>query len=659
MKIKTIINYRPDIDGLRALAVIMVIAYHAFPKIFYSGFIGVDVFFVISGFLISGIILKMLKNNEFTFYSFYSRRVKRIFPALIIVLLTCLLFGWFFLFSEEYLSLVKNVLAGAGFFSNILYYFESGYFDISTNLKPLIHLWSLGVEEQFYIFWPIILVFIFKKRKKILTPMIIILLLSLLLNIFIGFKNPSAAFYLTLTRFWEFVSGAIIAYLNFSEEETVSVFLNKLKFKLFAQNKRKIITKNLLSIVGAALILLSLFIINEGNFYSGLVIISIIGVCLIIVAGPSAFINKKILSNKLLVYIGLISYPLYLWHWPLFSFANIIKSGEPTTDLKLLLIVVSFVLAWLTYEFVEKKIRYSINKKWVFILLLLMLLVFTLSLIIYFNKGFNKRFPNQEVLLKQITLSPTVRLSAARDKINGRELCLRLYPQKIKNIICLASDDGPNKVFIIGDSHTRFVYDGYHQILVNKGYSVINLGISSCPYLEPEETNQSESHKNCNNYFKKIIDIIKKEKPKAILISNDGWYSEKNLFKQGMSETLSSLPKDIPLIWFLQTPRPPFSLAKCVSRSANIKNFSQDCSFEKNIYTEYFYGYAEAVEEIKKNYPRLITVNPSNVLCDKERCSIILNNNFLYIDNKSHLSLYGSYFVANKLPIDQYLPSLK
>ena len=205
-------KYRPDIDGLRAIAVLAVIGFHAFPGWIKGGFIGVDVFFVISGFLISSILFSSLETERFSFLSFYNHRIRRIFPALALVLATCLIFGWFALLPNEYMELGKQVVAGSGFAANILFWRQSGYFDVATELKPLLHLWSLGVEEQFYIVWPVLLWLAWKKRFNLLSITVLIAVASLIYGFAAAINNTVAAFYSPASRTWELLLGALLAY---------------------------------------------------------------------------------------------------------------------------------------------------------------------------------------------------------------------------------------------------------------------------------------------------------------------------------------------------------------------------------------------------------------------------------------------------------------
>ena len=334
--------YRPDVDGLRALAVLAVLGYHAFPGALPGGFAGVDIFFVISGFLITGIILEDLQRGRFTFANFYWRRVRRIFPALILVLAACLALGWQLLLPDEYTQLGKHVAAGAGFVSNIALWREAGYFDSAAELKPLLHLWSLGVEEQYYLVWPLLL-FLFRKWSKPMLWMIATIgIASFLLNVSIVNTRPTAAFYLPMTRFWELLAGSLLAY-----------------FAAFGWKENPKL-KNANAMAGTALVCAGLALLQPDRAFPGWwALLPVLGAALLIAAGPQAWINRQILAHRSLVFIGLISYPLYLWHWPLLTYARIVQGGEPPVAVKVGLLAASVLLAWLTYELVEKKIRYG------------------------------------------------------------------------------------------------------------------------------------------------------------------------------------------------------------------------------------------------------------------------------------------------------------
>lgn len=346
-------KYRPDIDGLRAIAILSVVIFHAFRGKMPGGFIGVDIFFVISGFLISTIIFSSIERDRFSLVEFYVRRVRRIFPALILVLFFCLAFGWFVLFADEYSQLGKHIAAGAGFIQNFILWRESGYFDNSAETKPLLHLWSLAIEEQFYIFWPLLLAFVWKCQWSFLRITSVIAAVSFAANIYLILSgHPTAAFYLPFSRFWELMVGGVLAYVVLHRPQLIEKH------------------KDAQSFFGFALILAGLLLLNKGRDFPGWwALLPTLGAFFIISAGPSSWLNEKLLANKLMVWIGLISYPLYLWHWLLLSFAQIfagdqIFAGEmPSKLTKLEAIALAFLLAWITYRFVEIPIRSGKHKR--------------------------------------------------------------------------------------------------------------------------------------------------------------------------------------------------------------------------------------------------------------------------------------------------------
>lgn len=363
-------KYRPDIDGLRAVAVLAVVTFHAFPDWMKGGFIGVDIFFVISGFLISTIIFDGLDKGAFSFSEFYSRRIKRIFPALSLVLIASYAFGWFTLLSDEYMQLGKHIAAGSGFVANFVFWSEAGYFDNSGETKPLLHLWSLGIEEQFYIVWPLVLWFSWRRKLNLLTLSATAALISFYLNIK-GVKQDSVAtFYSPQTRFWELLCGSILAWLTLYRKNALASiklkidgWLAKAIYREDIETDGKTIS-NTISIIGCLLLIYGFSRISKSMSFPGnWAVAPVLGAVLLISSGPKAWINKKILSNKLAIWLGLISFPLYLWHWPLLSFSRIIESEVPSRKIRFAALALSILLAWLTYKFIERPIRLGKNSK--------------------------------------------------------------------------------------------------------------------------------------------------------------------------------------------------------------------------------------------------------------------------------------------------------
>jgi peptidoglycan/LPS O-acetylase OafA/YrhL len=319
--------YRADIDGLRALAVALVVAFHAFPAAVPGGFIGVDVFFVISGYLITGLILDRQAANRFSIKDFYVRRARRILPALAIVILATLVIGWFVLLPLPYERLGLHAVASALFFPNLVFWSEAGYFDVAARSKPLLHLWSLGVEEQFYLVWPLLLVALRRWKAPTAIVLCTISAVSLVYSSVAAFETPTAAFYSPLSRLWELGAGGILV-------------------------TRRPLLPALASPLGLILIAGSAFALTPASPFPGLLaVVPVVGTVLVIAT------SSRALGWGPLVALGRISYPFYLWHWPLLSFvaignreSGIVNAGA---------VLVSAMLAWLTARFIENPIRFG------------------------------------------------------------------------------------------------------------------------------------------------------------------------------------------------------------------------------------------------------------------------------------------------------------
>ncbi|WP_082754751.1 acyltransferase family protein [Burkholderia savannae] len=336
--------YRPDIDGLRAIAVTSVLLFHAFPGVVSGGFVGVDIFFVISGYLITSILVDEVRGNRFSIATFYARRARRIFPALVAVLATVLVIGWGVLVTDELRELGKHIAAGAGFVSNLVLWSETGYFDRAAEFKPLLHLWSLGVEEQFYILWPLALALTHRSRAALVATVMLIFSASFALNIGLVANHPSAAFFSPFTRFWELMIGSMLT-LNADRLQRAPHAL-----------------RSLASIVGAILCAIAVFGLNGAQSYPGWrALLPTLGAALLIAGGVNGFANQA-LKRPIMVWIGKISYPLYLWHWPLLSFAAIVAGAQPAAPVRTALLLASVLLAWLTYRLIETPVRHHTNR---------------------------------------------------------------------------------------------------------------------------------------------------------------------------------------------------------------------------------------------------------------------------------------------------------
>jgi peptidoglycan/LPS O-acetylase OafA/YrhL len=346
----TSVAYRADIDGLRAIAVFAVVGYHAMPAFVPGGYVGVDIFFVISGFLITGLLLADADANKLSLSNFFSRRVRRIFPALILVIAATLFAGWFLLLASEFLPLSRSAAAAAGFVANFQFWREVGYFDSAAELKPLLHLWSLSVEEQFYLLWPVMLLFIAPKSALQARGAWVLLIVSLLLNVALVAKQGEATFFMLPTRLWELMAGALLAIRAHKQIQSQDTPI-AIRSRWFSE---------IISALGLTLLLLTIYFLNRERHYPGSwALLPVIGTCCLIAGDGGSWVARQLLSRRILVGIGLISYPLYLWHWPMLAFIRIIEGSHIRWQSIFAALSASVLLAGLTYRYVERPIRAS------------------------------------------------------------------------------------------------------------------------------------------------------------------------------------------------------------------------------------------------------------------------------------------------------------
>ncbi len=347
-------NYRADIDGLRALAVLAVVGFHAFPGAVSGGFVGVDVFFVISGYLITGIMLDTAAAGRFSLAAFYARRIRRIFPALVVVLAACYAAGWWWLFEDRFAQLGKHVAGGAGFASNLLLWQEAGYFDASGETKPLLHLWSLGIEEQFYLAWPLVFYVAWHRRLPVLVIAAGAGAASLAFNLYSIRQDLVGTFYSPATRAWELMAGSLLACAARPATMAGWPWLARVYNGAGARGR------DVLSMAGGVAVVGAVMGLNGSRHYPGAwALIPVTGAALLIAAGPAAWLNRVVLAAAPMVWIGLISYPLYLWHWPLLAFPRLWQAGELSVWQRAGAVTLALVLATLTYRLIERPIRFG------------------------------------------------------------------------------------------------------------------------------------------------------------------------------------------------------------------------------------------------------------------------------------------------------------
>ena len=495
--------YRPDIDGLRAIAILAVVGFHTFPNWVKGGFIGVDIFFVISGFLISKIIFKGLDQGNFSFADFYARRIKRIFPALALVFTACLIFGWFMLLTDEYKQLGHHILAGAIFGSNFRLLKEGGYFDTAAELKPLLHLWSLGIEEQFYIIWPPLLLLFWKRLPNILMAILCLALTSFAFNIYLVNSRPVADFYLPFTRFWELLVGGMLAHISLNKKTQLYASFSR----IVAILPKGILHPDVRAFVGALLIAAAIASLNTNRAFPGWwALLPTVGAVLLISAGPDAWFNRKVLAHRTLVFVGLISYPLYLWHWPLLSFFRIASDNPPATLEIFAIISVSFLGAWLTYKFVETPFRRSKSIGAVITLVSVIVLAGLFGEGVRKSNGYPARFPSH---IQKIIYSSSSIESYRRGE------CFLNPEQEATSFSheCVSTGSSQSKKILLwGDSHAAQLYAGLHYYEREGQFDVLQLTASGCPPVINDNT-------RCNGLNKKVIQLITNTHSITVIIS--------------------------------------------------------------------------------------------------------------------------------------------
>jgi len=331
-------KYRPEIDGLRALAVVPVVLFHAGFELFSGGFVGVDIFFVISGYLITTILIEDIENERFSLLNFYERRARRILPTLFFVMLTCIPFAWMWMLPDPLENFGQSLVATTLSANNVLAYLTTGYWDLSAEFKPLLHTWSLGIEEQFYIVFPLFLVVIWRLGKGIVLLLIgLLLIASLLVGEWLSCESPQAAFYLIHARAWELLVGSIAA---------------------FIVHKYGVKKNNLLALIGLAAIIFSILSYSESTPFPGVyALVPVLGVLLLVLYANEETLVAKLLSFRVFVGIGLVSYSAYLWHLPLLAFVRIYGKNEPDFSTNLVLVFFTFFLAYFSWKYIESPFR--------------------------------------------------------------------------------------------------------------------------------------------------------------------------------------------------------------------------------------------------------------------------------------------------------------
>lgn len=638
-------DYRKEIDGLRALAVLPIILFHTGFEKFSGGFIGVDVFFVISGYLITTIILAELEQGKFSIINFYERRLRRILPALYFVLFICIPFAYFWLLPSDMRDFSKSLVAVSFFVSNILFWQDSSYFASALELKPLLHTWSLAVEEQFYIFFPAFLMLFWKLGKYwVLVMLGFLFVASFALAEWASYVKPSPAFYLLPTRGWELLIGVFAAFYLSQNKPT----------------KSKKIIGELMGWLGVTLIFYAIFNYGKNTPFPGFyALVPTLGALLIILFATQRNSVGKFLGNKIFCGIGLISYSSYLWHQPLFAFAKYRGFSESNYYIFSFLFATTFVLAYLSWKFIETPFRKKDNffRETIFKLSFLFSIFFVIiGSYGIFKNGFNSRFPAYSEVLSKLQWTEENNITSnCKNLYGGDQYCL------ITNSLVAPTD------LLIGDSHANHFFLGLSHYLEKNNRNLLMFGAGGCPPLIDVDMGfhytlgvKLRCHERTSDSFKKFL---KNSSINNIFLSfsANGYLDLKIDLYDLDGEINFSVDRSNALVKaFLRTvkfaqangknvfviedlPDVTFdNFKRCLVRTNNLDN-SIDCLKVKNINIEYF----KILDELQSNGVKIIKT--SHLL---NQFPYTKNGDFMYRDG-THLSKYGSLYFGENLSFDE------
>ena len=644
-------GYRPDIDGLRAVAVLPVVFYHVFPSGLNAGFLGVDVFFVISGYLITKIIHEGIQSGEFSARKFYARRIRRIFPTLILVLVSTLIFGNLFLFPNELAELGTHVFAGSVFISNFMLWSEVGYFDNSAWEKVLLHLWSLAVEEQFYIVWPLIL---WVALVWIRRPLLIVLGLffASLITYFALFQfDPTAAFYFSPSRFWELLAGALVA--------------------IFARPCRMPAIKSNTLCILAMTILIAAFFAGDKNDESLPVVtmLVVLSTAFLIWVGQSTWFNRAILSNRILVWFGLISYPLYLWHWPILAYIRIGQGGS--IDISYLngfaAVFAAVGLAWITYRFFESGIRFNPSR----------LVVGTLSIAVVVTGGIGLSSSIWSGFPKRLMVDPPLGLTLFQDYPHPQQdgSCNHLSSDVRALWACVISAPLNPDVVLIGDSHANQYYEPFRNLVPSQ--TILNLsepgclpfnsfGSLDCQKKQEEVLNFLADQQDLRSivvtgYFSFLAAGFQGEnregyrvaaelspERKAKFIENGRGFLNKLTDLNATIYVLGDIPDLVERPSACLTVKGFLISSLRIPQKQSLIHQDDDCFINANDFSERNEEFRDLLYSLLMEYPEIKFFEAKNAVCTAEACYAIRDGLPLYW-NSDHLTLEGGRLVLESL----------
>jgi peptidoglycan/LPS O-acetylase OafA/YrhL len=661
-----VIAYRPDVDGLRAVAVLSVVAYHALPAAAPGGYIGVDVFFVISGYLITKIVASDIERGRFSIASFYVRRTKRIFPALFTVLATTLALACLFCTPRELRAFGRTLAATAAFGSNFAFWMDTGYFDTAAETKPLLHTWSLAVEEQFYLIWPLMLAVLYGRRyaRGVIWLAVVG---SFAISVYFTARHQPTAFFLLPARAWELLLGAALALHMWPAPA--------------GRRSREALTATGLALIGGALFLFD----RDTPFPGWAALAPCLGAAFIIAGGErgETHVSRWLLARRPVVFVGLISYSLYLWHWPLLALARTVARGHIATPTALAIVALAFVLSVVTWKFVETPFRVRqvaaaapVLWRYAFV----STGVFALGFVVYTSQGF-------------ISLaSPALlRAEAARFGINPLTTpCLRR--QTIVGPLpadpCLTNADVHSRRLVIwGDSHASAVAPALVTVAADNGLSTHQLTMAGCPPLVAAAVEgPGADYGPCLAFNRQVMDYVREDSSVAVIALSARWtlYTEnvrfgddpgpityltddrdaewssdasRRVFARALKTTvdrLRSAGKTVVLLGV--TPPLGVNVPDCLARNEMPLSDMQPCDAESEPILTHIAFADSVVAGVAASQPQVCAYLPKEALCKDGRCLSESNEGILYA-NDDHLSLQGAAFVAKHLRLDPCLDS--
>lgn len=632
-------NYRHEIDGLRAIAVIPVILFHAGLPHFGGGFIGVDVFFVVSGYLITSILVRHITDGSFSVANFYERRARRILPALFLVMFVSVLLSWFVLLASDMKEFSQSLVSISLLSPNVLFWLQTDYFSSAAEMKPLLHTWSLGVEEQFYLFWPLVILFVWNFRSRHRGLVLFALgLISFFAMEYVRTKSTSLAFYHFPTRAWELIIGALAALFLHSKREPVS----------------SDITANTMAIFGLLLILFSVIWLDKDSGYPGIwTLLPTLGTLLVIIFSRPNTSVTRFLSQPWLVTVGLMSYSAYLWHQPIFAFARHYSRVPPSWQLMTFFVILSFFLAYFTWRFIERPFRSAttVSKRYLLIYCFAAFSFFIgFGLMGHFSNGFDGRHINGVSLRDiDVLLKPNYGLSKQCDgDVQQTEAC---------------GYDTESDTVLWGDSYAMHLAPALTGD--SKSLSLVQHTLSSCrPVLGLSIMGGDYSAdwaQNCINFNQKAFDwIVENDQIKRVVVSSmflfSGYslYDGSKLYDYNSKVVEDALVKSIRLLEsfdkevIVVSPMPSNGndIGRCLARSKIAgKNFNL-CDFSQSDWSDEFLEGQAVVSMLASEGFKILWLD--KIFCDSGMCRTAYGDTFLYRD-KGHISVSGATYMREKL----------